>query len=120
MDRVEVNPTETSGLLGVFGRFDAVRPADVHRGSAEVGGDHTVEVWGRDISAGGDIIVAVEGVYLTDMSDLLTTLITNYAPGDTISLTVIRGGETVEVPVTLASRPTSGGQAVSECEQRSE
>jgi 2-alkenal reductase len=80
------------------------------------GGERMVTVWGREICAGGDIIVALNGDYLRNMSDLLTALILHTAPGDSVTLTIIRGTETRDVPITLAARPTSGGQALSECE----
>ncbi|MFN8374090.1 MAG: trypsin-like peptidase domain-containing protein [Anaerolineae bacterium] len=79
------------------------------------GGSAVTTTWGRDICTGGDIIVAINGTYLANMSDLLTYLIMNTAPGDEVTLTIIRGGQTLDVPVTLATRPTSGG-AISECE----
>jgi 2-alkenal reductase len=80
------------------------------------GGSRMTMVWGREICVGGDIIVALNGEYLRNMSDLLTALVLHTLPGDSITLTIIRGNETLEVSITLAARPTSGGQALSECE----
>ncbi len=55
--------------------------------------------------AGGDIITAVDGQPITRFDDVLVYLERYTAPGDTVTLTVLREGTNVEVPVTLAMRP---------------
>lgn len=60
------------------------------------------------ICAGGDIIIAIDGYYVHNMDDFTYYLIVNTRPGDVINLRVVRDGRTFDVPVTLASRPTSG------------
>ena len=52
----------------------------------------------------GDIIVGIDGEQLTAESDL-STLILPYAPGDTISLRVLRDNAATEVEVTLGELP---------------
>ncbi len=69
------------------------------------GGDHSVSVRGRDICAGGDIIVAVNDIYVDTMDDLVAYLVANTKPGDTVKLLVVRGTDTFDVPLTLESRP---------------
>lgn len=54
----------------------------------------------------GDIIVSVDGQQLSADSDL-STLILPHAPGDTISLRVLRDNSTREVEVTLGELPPS-------------
>ena len=54
----------------------------------------------------GDIIVSVDGQQLSADSDL-STLILPHAPGDTISLRVLRANSTREVEVTLGELPPS-------------
>lgn len=54
---------------------------------------------------GGDLIVAVDGREIKDFSELLSYMAVNKAPGDVITFTVIRGGNRVDVPVTLGERP---------------
>jgi putative serine protease PepD len=48
----------------------------------------------------GDLVTAVDGSPVADATQLIVT-IRSSAPGDTVSLTVERGGVTTEVPVTL-------------------
>ncbi len=69
------------------------------------GGDHTVFVRGRDVCAGGDIIVAVDGYYVENMDDLVAYLVANTRPGDTVTMLIIRGGDTYDLPLTLETRP---------------
>jgi 2-alkenal reductase len=54
---------------------------------------------------GGDFVVAVDGQPVTSFDEVLIFLARNTSPGDTITLTVLRGGETMDVPLTLAPRP---------------
>lgn len=70
-------------------------------------GDHSVTVRGRDICAGGDIIVAVNDLYVNTMDDLVAYLVANTKPGDTVKLLIVRGTETFDLPLTLESRPAN-------------
>ncbi|GAB4555033.1 MAG: trypsin-like peptidase domain-containing protein [Anaerolineae bacterium] len=53
---------------------------------------------------GGDIIVAVGGKPVTSRNDLFLALDENYAPGETVILTIVRDGQSAEVPVVLGSQ----------------
>ena len=57
------------------------------------------------LNAGGDLIVALDGNPVITFDDLLSYLITSKSPGDTITLTVLRHGQSVDVPVVLGTRP---------------
>lgn len=48
----------------------------------------------------GDLVTAVDGSLVADATQLIVT-IRSQAPGDTVQLTVERGGSTTQVPVTL-------------------
>jgi putative serine protease PepD len=50
----------------------------------------------------GDLVTAVDGTVVSDATQLIVTIRSN-APGDTVTLTVERNGQTTEVPVTLAA-----------------
>jgi S1-C subfamily serine protease len=69
------------------------------------GSTGTRQVEGLDVPSGGDVIVEVDGDPVIDFSDLLYRIATS-SPGDTLALTVIRGGERVPISVTLQARPT--------------
>jgi S1-C subfamily serine protease len=51
----------------------------------------------------GDIIVAVDGKPVKTIDDLLT-LLEQHMPGDTLSIRIARGGDTVDAQITLGQR----------------
>ncbi len=66
-------------------------------------GTYTVTVAGTRYYAGGDLIVEIDGQRVKSMDDLTSYLELNTYPGTTVNLTVIRGGSTTAVPVTLGA-----------------
>jgi S1-C subfamily serine protease len=52
-----------------------------------------------------DVITAINGAAINSMDDLLAYLSRNTNPGDTVTMSVFRDGGTVELPITLGSRP---------------
>jgi 2-alkenal reductase len=71
------------------------------------GGTRTISVRDKEVCAGGDIIVAIDDTYVSNMDALLNYMVVNTSPGDTIMLRIIRDEQTFDVPVTLAARPDS-------------
>lgn len=69
------------------------------------GASGIVDHYGLEVSVGGDVIVAVDDAPVRQFDDLLTYLVQGRAPGDTVRLAVIRGGEERLVRVRLAPRP---------------
>jgi len=71
----------------------------------------------RDLAvcAGGDIIIAINGIYIADMDALMSYLVTNTQPGDTIQMRIVRGDKTFEVPVKLRVRPADTQSATASC-----
>ena len=57
------------------------------------------------LNAGGDLIIAFDGKPISTFDELLSHLITTKSPGDTVVLTILREGKTVDVTVTLGARP---------------
>lgn len=55
--------------------------------------------------AGGDVITAIDGQPVATFNQLLAYLTTNKSPGDTVVLTIMREGQTMDVTVTLGERP---------------
>ncbi|MGH2923237.1 MAG: PDZ domain-containing protein, partial [Solirubrobacterales bacterium] len=68
------------------------------------GGDERRTFQGAQIDTGGDVIVAVDGRRLEHDSDL-AELVSRRRAGDTVTLGIIRDGESEEVEVELAPRP---------------
>lgn len=69
------------------------------------GGDEEVTYRGGTLTMGGDIITAIDGIPLNSFDELLGYLVSNTEVGQEITLTIIRDGETLELPVTLTARP---------------
>lgn len=62
---------------------------------------------GRGASAGGDVIVAVNGVPVYSAAGFFAELDTHF-PGEEVALSVVRDRANIEVPVTLAAWPEEG------------
>ncbi|MGQ9555559.1 MAG: S1C family serine protease [Anaerolineae bacterium] len=60
------------------------------------------------LQRGGDLITAIDGQPVTKMDDLLIYLEEHTSPGQTVRLTVLRGGKQQTVVVKLGERPASG------------
>ncbi len=54
----------------------------------------------------GDLITAVDGSTVTSVNQFVAA-IANYAPGETVTLTVKRSGETKSIKLTLGTQPAS-------------
>lgn len=59
----------------------------------------------QGLSAGGDLIIAIDSQPVRRFDDLLKYLINYKSPGDIVVLTVLRGEEKLDIPVTLGKRP---------------
>ena len=62
------------------------------------------EIGGEAVLTGGDIITAVDGKRVKTNADV-AEIIGAKRPGDTVQITIVRGGEPRTVTVTLAKRP---------------
>jgi serine protease Do len=66
----------------------------------------TVDANGNPTAA-GDIITGIQGQPITRFEDLVSYLYSNTQPGQTVTLDVLRGGQTIQLKVTLGVQPTS-------------
>jgi 2-alkenal reductase len=81
---VENGPSEKAGLQGT------VRQTTVN---------------GRVVEEGGDVITAIDGQPVNSFDDLLLYIALNTAPGQEVTLTIVRNGKTQNISVTLDKRP---------------
>jgi len=58
-----------------------------------------------DLPTGGDLIIGIDGKEVLQFDALLKYLINNKAPGDVVTLTILRDGEVMELKMTLGKRP---------------
>jgi S1-C subfamily serine protease len=54
---------------------------------------------------GGDLIIAIDGQPVVTFDDMTRYLALHKSPGDTVTLTVLRGAQQLEIPVVLGTRP---------------
>ncbi len=54
---------------------------------------------------GGDLIIGIDEQQVQEFTDLLSYLVFETEVGQTVDLTVVRGGETITIPLTLSERP---------------
>jgi len=64
------------------------------------GGTRTVLAGLQQLTIGGDVLVAVDGKEVTSPTDL-NLLLNRDSPGDTVTLTIMRDGKTMDVRVKL-------------------
>jgi 2-alkenal reductase len=57
--------------------------------------------------AGGDLIIRVDNVDVLEFSDLLSYLMLNKNPGETMDMVILRNGEEKTITITLGKRPSS-------------
>ncbi len=66
-----------------------------------------VTINGLQVAVGGDVIIAYNGQTVKSSDDIVTFLARSGSVGQTVTLTVLRGGQQIAVQVTLAARPSS-------------
>jgi S1-C subfamily serine protease len=60
---------------------------------------------GVPLATGGDVILSIDGAAVGDMDDLVTQLSKKLVE-ETVTMTVLRDGERIDVAVTLEERPS--------------
>ena len=88
--------------------YVGVSLASSSQGGAQIG---SVQQASPATAAGlkaGDVVTAVDGKAITTTDQLIATLDT-YSPGQKITLTITRNGQTKQVQVTLGTRPARPG-----------
>ncbi len=107
MDDLSLGVIEQLGLQKTTGAYVT---SVISGGPAEAAGIHAgnqpITTPGyRGLVAGGDLIIAVDGQEVRLFDNLLRYLLLYKAPGETITLTVLRGSEQVDIDVILGTRP---------------
>ena len=104
--------TITSDIAGALGlsQNEGVLVAAVSDGSPAAqagikGGSQQTDLQGQLYVVGGDVITAMGGESLASMEELGAAIM-QHKPGDTVTLTVVSGGKTKDVTVTLVERPS--------------
>jgi len=67
------------------------------------GGDRVVIAGMRRVKVGGDVVTAVNGQPIASQLDMAVALDKD-RPGDTVTLEIYRGGQKMDVPLTLGEQ----------------
>ena len=104
MDSLSLEVVKELGLGSFTGAYvtDVVAGGPAEQAGIKAGTTSTAIT---GLFGGGDLIVAIDGRDIRTFDELLAYLITNKGPGDTVTLTVLRGSEKVDVPIKLDKRP---------------
>jgi serine protease Do len=73
-----------------------------------LGSSNQVTLYGEKIMVGGDLITAVDNHPVKQFEDMTSYLFRYTEVSQTITLTILRGGKTMTIDLTLAARPGSG------------
>ena len=73
----------------------------VHVGTRSHGGNQLAYKGNTQVMLGGDLIVAFDGHKITNTQDLTNALNAHHA-GDTVTVTVYRGRQSMDIKVTLS------------------
>jgi S1-C subfamily serine protease len=68
-------------------------------------GTNQATIDGSSLTIGGDVIIAINGNRIVNSDDLSTYLEENTQPNQTITVTIVRNGSTMDIPLTLGTRP---------------
>jgi S1-C subfamily serine protease len=93
-------PTEYGALIALVIEGSPCEKAGLRGGTSEI----EVPGYPDPIPAGGDIVVAIDEAAVHGMDDIITYL-QHTRVGQVITLTVIRDGEQLPIPVELGERP---------------
>jgi len=70
------------------------------------GGDTPMQLGGREIELGGDVILAIDDMTVRKIDDVLGYLQQATEVGETVRLAVWRDGQIIEIDVTVGARPS--------------
>jgi len=71
------------------------------------GGVKEMQIDGKRISLGGDVIIKIDGKEVRKIEDILVYLQREKSAGDSVKLTILRDGEVLDVNIQLGTRPVS-------------
>ena len=68
-------------------------------------GQDTLRIGSNDFPIGGDVIISIDNIPTRNMDDLISYMDINKSPGDSVTFEIIRGGEVIDLNLTVGVRP---------------
>jgi S1-C subfamily serine protease len=98
------------GLKPLHGALvDHVTPGGPGDKAGIRGGTRSQEFEGQELTVGGDVVVAVDGIPVESADDVVRIVATRLRPGQTAAFTLVRAGVRRTVAVRLGTRPGNPG-----------
>jgi len=103
-DNLPLNVIDALGLKSTIGAYvsDVVANGPADKAGLKAG---TVATSLPQFKSGGDLIIAVDGQTVLVFDDMMRYLVLHKSPGDSITLTVLRGSDKLDIQLTLGTRP---------------
>jgi S1-C subfamily serine protease len=107
IDDLPLEVIQALGLQSTSGAYvTSVIPAGPSENAGVQAGTEPLNLAGyTDLYKGGDLIIAIDGEPVITFDDMIRYLTLHKSPGDTVTLTVLRGSQQVELQVVLGTRP---------------
>ena len=103
MSELDLATQEALGLPQVAGAYMTEVTPGAPAATAGLRGSGISDL--GELLPGGDLIIAADGRPINNPDDLISFLVFQTEVGQTISLTIIRDGQQIDVPLTLGQRP---------------
>jgi 2-alkenal reductase len=103
MSELDLATQELLGLPQAAGAYVAEVTTGAPAAAAGLRGSGRSDL--GELLPGGDLIIAADGRPITNPDELISFLVFQTEVGQTISLTIIRDGQQIDVPLTLGQRP---------------
>jgi 2-alkenal reductase len=103
MSELDLATQEALGLPQVAGAYVTEVTTGAPAAAAGLRGSGISDV--GELLPGGDLIIAADGRPISNPDELISFLVFQTEVGQTISLTIIRDGQQIDVPLTLGQRP---------------
>ena len=84
---------------------DVVEPGSAGARAGLTAGAQDAVFQGQALKVGGDAVVAIDGIPVSNAEDVVRIVSERLLPGETVPFTVVRGGHRRVVRVTLTERP---------------
>ncbi len=100
-EAMNLDPNQKGVLIAEIVEGGPAAKTDLRGSNSEV----TIE--GFPAQIGGDVIIGINDLVVEEFDDLLSYIIQETEVGETVTLTVLRDGAEVQVPITLEARPSN-------------
>lgn len=106
-DDLPLTVIEALGLKSTSGAYvTSVTPGGPSDQAGIQAGTQPLNLSGyQGLNKGGDLVIAIDGQPVVTFDDMIRYLALHKSPGDTVTLTVLRGDQQLDIPVVLGKRP---------------